>query len=97
MKSTYTHKKSSPLPPERVRALLKTPPPAPPPPKKGRGGPRGKLFRAVVPDATIRAIRAARDRGERVLDIAAAHGVSGAYVSMLTNGLRRRAGKEVAP
>lgn len=81
-----------PLPPERVRALLKTPPPAPFPAPKGRGGPRGKLFVARVPAATIAAIRRERDRGHRVLDIAARHGVSGAYVSMLTNGLRRRGG-----
>ena len=84
--------KTPPLPPERVRALLKTPPPAPPPAPKGRGGPRGKLFVPRVPAATIEAIRAERERGDRVLDIAARHGVSGAYVSMLTNNLRRRGG-----
>ena len=78
------------LTPERVRQFLKTTTPTQSPAPSGRGGPRGELFRAKIPASTIHAIRTERDGGHKVVDIAVRHGVSAAYVSLVTYGLRRR-------
>jgi len=52
------------------------------------------MFQPRVPQDHIDAIRREREEGARVIDLAAKYGITAAYVSMLTYGLRRASGLE---
>lgn len=72
-------------------------PPEPPKPPADRRRGRGSLlpmFQPRVPQEHIDAIRQERDRGARVIDLAAKYNITAAYVSMLTYGIRRASGLE---
>ena len=82
------------IPADRVRELTQQPKP----PKyvpSSRGGPRRDgLFTARIPEETVRKIRLARAQGHTVMQIATTYNVSGAYVSMVCSGKRRRIGRK---
>ena len=52
------------------------------------------MFQPRVPPEHLDAIRQERDRGARVIDLAAKYNITAAYVSMLTYGIRRASGLE---
>lgn len=75
--------KSPPLSKEAVERQLGS---AQAPPVRKRRG----RFKPVHSDEKVAAIRRDRASGMKLLDVAAKHGVSGAYVSLLDNNRVRR-------
>lgn len=60
------------------------------PVKKGRGGPRGEVFRERLTEAQVKEIRKRCDGGEKLESIAADFGVTKACVSMIGSRQRRK-------
>jgi len=80
-----------PISADRVRSLLGTPDTAASKAPVGCApGSRKQWFKPVLSDEVVAGIRRDREAGMKVLDVAAKYGVSGACVSLIHSGNRRR-------